>query len=207
MNPMIQQANNSSVEVEIFDQTYSLCGSEPDYILKLAEYLDAKMRSLANETHTTNGEQLAVLAAFENCRRIRSPEKKAGWRRLRFFHVEPQLRVRRVGEQDARRRREGNVWPRGAPDDRRRPTAHPGETRTTPYQAVVRETAIGDREWRTQLDQRPAQGTHRLWQDPRLESASAVQKIARAEIPFPAKPRFPRTLAIESRRGDSDFLA
>jgi len=57
-------SNNSSVEVKIFDQTYSLCGPNPEYVLKLAKYVDSRMRALADETHTTDSEQLAVLAAL-----------------------------------------------------------------------------------------------------------------------------------------------
>ena len=40
-----------------------LCGGDPDYILKLAEYVDSTMRAVADETHTANSEQLAVLTA------------------------------------------------------------------------------------------------------------------------------------------------
>jgi len=60
---MTQEENNSSVEVKIFDQTYSLCGPDPGYIRELAEYVDARMRITAEEDATTDSEQLAVLAA------------------------------------------------------------------------------------------------------------------------------------------------
>jgi len=63
MDHMTQEANDSSVEVKIFDQTYSLCGPDPEYVLKLAEYVDSRMREIANETHTADSEQLAVLSA------------------------------------------------------------------------------------------------------------------------------------------------
>ena len=33
---------NNSVRVEIYDQAYNLRGSDADYILKLAEYVDTK---------------------------------------------------------------------------------------------------------------------------------------------------------------------
>ena len=61
-----QPANDSSttsVRVEIFDQAYNLRGSDPDYILKLAEYVDSKMRSVAEQTRTVDSARLAVLAA------------------------------------------------------------------------------------------------------------------------------------------------
>ena len=46
-HPQVQDATNSSVRVEIFDQGYNLRGTDPDYILKLAEYVDSKMRAVA----------------------------------------------------------------------------------------------------------------------------------------------------------------
>jgi cell division protein ZapA len=54
----------SSVRVEIFDQAYNLRGSDPEYILKLAEYVDSKMRAVAEQTHTVDTVRLAVLAAL-----------------------------------------------------------------------------------------------------------------------------------------------
>ena len=55
---------NGSVRVEIFDQAYNLRGSDPEYILKLAEYVDTKMRAVAEQTHTVDSARLAVLAAL-----------------------------------------------------------------------------------------------------------------------------------------------
>src|ERR1700733_7552903 len=60
----LRDANNSSVRVEIFDQTYNLRGSDPEYILKLAELVDSKMRAVAEQTHTIDTARLAVLAAL-----------------------------------------------------------------------------------------------------------------------------------------------
>src|SRR5438270_13562121 len=62
--PQIQNANTASVRVEIFDQGYNLRGSDPEYILKLAEYVDSKMRAVAEQTHTVDTARLAVLAAL-----------------------------------------------------------------------------------------------------------------------------------------------
>jgi cell division protein ZapA len=50
--------------VEIFDQAYNLRGSDPEYILKLAEYVDSKMRAVAEATNTIDTVRLAVLAAL-----------------------------------------------------------------------------------------------------------------------------------------------
>jgi cell division protein ZapA len=63
-DPVVRDAQNASVRVEIFDQAYNLRGSDPDYILKLAEYVDAKMRAVAEATNTIDTVRLAVLAAL-----------------------------------------------------------------------------------------------------------------------------------------------
>jgi len=60
----VRDAANSSVRVEIFDQAYNLRGSDPEYILKLAEYVDSKMRAVSEQTHTVDTARLAVLAAL-----------------------------------------------------------------------------------------------------------------------------------------------
>lgn len=60
----IRDAQNSAVRVEIFDQAYNLRGSDPQYILKLAEYVDSKMRAVAEATNTIDTVRLAVLAAL-----------------------------------------------------------------------------------------------------------------------------------------------
>jgi len=63
-HPHMQDASNGSVRVEIFDQGYNLRGTDPDYILKLAEYVDTKMRAVSQQTHTVDTARLAVLAAI-----------------------------------------------------------------------------------------------------------------------------------------------
>ncbi len=57
-------ANPGSVRVEIFDQVYNLRGSDASYILKLAEYVDGKMRAVSQQTATVDSVRLAVLAAL-----------------------------------------------------------------------------------------------------------------------------------------------
>src|SRR3954467_11579141 len=52
------------VRVEIYDQSYNLRGTDPEYIFKLAEYVDLKMRSVAEQTQTVDSLRLAVLAAL-----------------------------------------------------------------------------------------------------------------------------------------------
>ena len=56
--------NDESVRVEIYDQAYNLRGSDPQYIKKLAEFVDGKMRTVAQQTATVDSLRLAVLAAL-----------------------------------------------------------------------------------------------------------------------------------------------
>ena len=58
------RSNGNCVRVEIFDQAYSLRGSDPEYIEKLAEYVAAKIRAVAEQTSTVDTLRLAVLAAL-----------------------------------------------------------------------------------------------------------------------------------------------
>jgi len=58
------RATGNSVQVEIFDQTYNLRGTDPEYIEKLAEYVDGKIRAVAEQTSTVDSLRLAVLAAL-----------------------------------------------------------------------------------------------------------------------------------------------
>lgn len=54
----------TSVRVEIYDQPYNLRGTDPEYINQLAEYVDAKMRAVAQHTSTVDSLRVAVLAAL-----------------------------------------------------------------------------------------------------------------------------------------------
>jgi cell division protein ZapA len=61
----LSQANgNTSVRVEIYDQTYHLRGSDPEYINELAEYVDMKMRLISQQAATVDSLRVAVLAAL-----------------------------------------------------------------------------------------------------------------------------------------------
>ncbi len=60
----MNQTNGNSVRVDIFDQAYNLRGSDPEYIFKLAAYVDGKMRAVAEQTATIDSVRLAVLAAL-----------------------------------------------------------------------------------------------------------------------------------------------
>ena len=53
-----------NVRVEIYDQTYHLRGSDPNYIGQLADYVDTKMRLISQQAATVDSLRLAVLAAL-----------------------------------------------------------------------------------------------------------------------------------------------
>jgi cell division protein ZapA len=54
-----------SIRVLIYDQEYFMRGDlNQDYIQKLAQYLDAKMRSIAERTRTVDTLRVAMLAAL-----------------------------------------------------------------------------------------------------------------------------------------------
>jgi len=53
------------VRVVIYDQEYLMRGDlDQEYIQKLAAYLDAKMRSIAERTRTVDSLRVAILAAL-----------------------------------------------------------------------------------------------------------------------------------------------
>jgi cell division protein ZapA len=52
------------VTVEIYDQVYHLSGQNPKHIRELAAHVDAKMRSVAAQSHTADSLRVAVLAAL-----------------------------------------------------------------------------------------------------------------------------------------------
>jgi cell division protein ZapA len=63
----LSQANGNgsgNVRVEIYDQTYHLRGSDPEYIAELAEYVDTKMRLISQQAATVDSLRVAVLAAL-----------------------------------------------------------------------------------------------------------------------------------------------
>ncbi len=53
------------VEVEILGKTYTVHGDkDPDYVRKVAEYVDRKMREIAQVTGTVSSSRIAILAAL-----------------------------------------------------------------------------------------------------------------------------------------------
>jgi cell division protein ZapA len=61
---MSQGNGSSNVRVDIYDQTYHLRGSDTEYITLLGEYVDNKMRLIAQQASTVDSLRVAVLAAL-----------------------------------------------------------------------------------------------------------------------------------------------
>ncbi len=54
-----------SIRVEIYNQTYSIrSDGDNEYILRLAEYVDSKMREISSGTLTVDSLKVAILAAL-----------------------------------------------------------------------------------------------------------------------------------------------
>lgn len=54
-----------SIRVVIYDQEYNMKGElDPEYIQKLAKFLDAKMRAIAGRTHAVDSLRVAVLTGL-----------------------------------------------------------------------------------------------------------------------------------------------
>lgn len=60
----VEKAATPSIRVDIYDQSYHLRGTDADYIQKLADYVDLKMRAVAEKTSTADSLRVAVLAAL-----------------------------------------------------------------------------------------------------------------------------------------------
>ena len=61
---MASQTTAAPIRVEIYDQAYNLRGVDAEYILKLADFVDKKMRNVAEQTSTVDSLRVAVLAAL-----------------------------------------------------------------------------------------------------------------------------------------------
>ena len=62
---MAINSEERSLRVEIYNQTYSIrSDGDNDYILELADYVDAKMREISSGTLTVDSLKVAILAAL-----------------------------------------------------------------------------------------------------------------------------------------------
>jgi cell division protein ZapA len=58
-------SSEQTVRVEIYNQTYSIrSDGDNEYILRLAEYVDGKMRDISSGTLTVDSLKVAILAAL-----------------------------------------------------------------------------------------------------------------------------------------------
>ena len=59
------EATAQSIRVEIYNQTYNIrSDGDNDYIMRLAEYVDGKMREISSGTLTVDSLKVAILAAL-----------------------------------------------------------------------------------------------------------------------------------------------
>ncbi len=65
MSTRQQAETEQTVRVEIYNQTYSIrSDGDNDYIQRLAEYVDRKMREISSGTFTVDSLKVAILAAL-----------------------------------------------------------------------------------------------------------------------------------------------
>lgn len=67
---------DTSVTVEIYDQSYRLRGPDADYIHRLAGVVDAKMRLVASQGKTVDSLRVAVLAGLNIADELARAEEK-----------------------------------------------------------------------------------------------------------------------------------
>jgi cell division protein ZapA len=73
---MTEPANDNSISVDIYDQTYHLRGEDTEYIRRLAEIVDSKMRAVASHGKTVDSLRVAVLAALNIADEMAALEQK-----------------------------------------------------------------------------------------------------------------------------------
>jgi cell division protein ZapA len=73
---MTEPANENSISVDIYDQTYHLRGQDTDYVRRLAEIVDGKMRAVASHGKTVDSLRVAVLAALNIADELATLEAK-----------------------------------------------------------------------------------------------------------------------------------
>jgi cell division protein ZapA len=70
---------SSPVKVQIFGQTYAIRGQlDERYVQKLAAYVDAKMKAIADSTTTVDTQKMAILAALAIADELHSVQRERG---------------------------------------------------------------------------------------------------------------------------------
>ncbi len=73
---MTEPASDNSISVDIYDQTYHLRGQDTEYVRRLAEIVDSKMRAVASHGKTVDSLRVAVLAALNIADELATLERK-----------------------------------------------------------------------------------------------------------------------------------
>jgi cell division protein ZapA len=61
----VKNVSAPSIKVEIYNQTYNIrSDGDNEYIHRLAEYVDSKMREVTSGTYTVDSHKVAILAAL-----------------------------------------------------------------------------------------------------------------------------------------------
>jgi cell division protein ZapA len=70
---------SNRVKVEIYGQSYTLSGDlDETYVQKLAQYVDEKMRAVAEATQTVDSVRVAVLAAMAIADELHTGQQEKG---------------------------------------------------------------------------------------------------------------------------------
>ena len=73
---MTEPSSENSISVDIYDQTYHLRGQDTEYVRRLAEIVDSKMRTVASHGKTVDSLRVAVLAALNIADELATLERK-----------------------------------------------------------------------------------------------------------------------------------
>lgn len=73
---MPEPTSDNSISVDIYDQTYMLRGQDTEYIRRLADMVDTKMRAVASHGKTVDSLRVAVLAALNIADELATLEQK-----------------------------------------------------------------------------------------------------------------------------------
>lgn len=70
------EPSTNAIAVDIYDQTYNLRGDDVEYIRRLADIVDSKMRAVASHGKTVDSLRVAVLAALNIADELATLEQK-----------------------------------------------------------------------------------------------------------------------------------
>lgn len=91
---MTEPASENSISVDIYDQTYHLRGQDMEYVRRLAEIVDGKMRAVASHGKTVDSLRVAVLAALNIADELATLERKYDALTNNAHHSQNSLRNR-----------------------------------------------------------------------------------------------------------------